>query len=57
MIDGDTTTLRDILENDDPIEAVESGNRTLRISVPDRQIDITVDKDEASLTVEETPED
>ena len=57
VIDGDTTTLRDILENDDPIEAVESGNRTLRISVPDRQIDITVDKDEASLTVEETPED
>ena len=57
VIDGDTTTLRDILENDDPIEAVESCNRTLRISVPDRQIDITVDKDEASLTVEETPED
>ncbi len=58
VIDGDTTTLHRLLEDDDRIEAVlDNDTKTLRISVPEKQIDITVDKDKASLTVTENHED
>lgn len=58
VIDGDTTSLRSLLEDDDRIETVlDNDTKTLRISVPDKQIDITVDKDKASLTVKKTDKD
>lgn len=58
VIDGDTTTVRQLIENDEQIEAVlENNTKTLRISVPDKQIDITVGKDKAALSVHEAQED
>lgn len=53
VINGDTTSVRQLLEDDDRIEAVlDKEAHTLRISVPDKQIDISVDKEKASVTVD-----
>lgn len=58
VIEGDTTTLQRLIEDDERIEAVlDDDTKTLRISVPDKQIDITVDKDKASLTVKKNHAD
>jgi len=51
VIDSDTTTLRKLLRDlDDKTVTEESGNM-LRISVPSKSIDITVDKKSAELKV------
>lgn len=59
VIDGDTTTLRDLLDTDDErIQTViDDETKTLRISVPDQQINITVDGPHASVSIEETEDE
>lgn len=56
VIDGDTTTLRALIDTDDErIRTVlDDETKTLRIRVPDQQIDITVDGPHASVSIEET---
>ncbi len=58
VIDGDTTTLRSLIDSDDErIQTVlDDESKTLRISVPDQQIDITVDGRHASVSVDDGDE-
>lgn len=51
IIDGDTTTLKQLLEDYDGESVIEEGRQMLHIAVPSRSIDITVDKDEGEMTV------
>lgn len=55
VIDGDTTTLRRLIDTDDErIKTVlDDETKTLRISVPDHQLDITVDGRSASISIDE----
>lgn len=57
VIDGDTTTIEGLLNDDVKAEAILDGNtRTLHISLPEKQIEISVDKDNASLSIKESKE-
>ncbi len=51
IIDGDTTTLEQLLEKYDEESVIEEGRRTLHIAVPSKSIDITVDKGQGELKV------
>lgn len=51
IIDGDTTTLEQLLEDYDEESVIEEGRHTLHIAVPSKSIDITVDKGEGELKV------
>ena len=51
IINGDTTTLEQLLEDYDEESIIEEGRRTLHIAVPSKSIDITVDKGEGELKV------
>ncbi len=58
VLDGDSTTVGNLLRDHERVESVlNTEEHTLRISVPDRHIDISVDKDNASVTVTEEEDD
>ena len=51
IIDGDTTTLEQLLEDYDDESFIEEGRQRLHIAVPSKSIDITVDKKHGELKV------
>ena len=51
VIDNDTTTVEKLLKEYDSQNVIEDGQKTLHISVPEKSIDITIDKDKAGLEV------
>lgn len=51
IINGDTTTLEQLLEDYDGESVVEEGRQILHITVPSQAIDITVNKDEGELKI------
>lgn len=51
IINGDTTTLEQLLKDYDGESIVEEGRQMLHIAVPSQSIDITVDKDEGELKI------
>ena len=58
VLDGDSTTVGNLLRDHERVESVlNTEEHTLRISVPDRHIDISVDKNNASVTVTEEEDD
>ncbi|WP_300868737.1 PspC domain-containing protein [uncultured Alistipes sp.] len=58
VLDGDSTTVGNLLRDHERVESVlNTEEHTLRISVPDRHIDISVDKNNASVTVTEEDDD
>ena len=58
VLDGDSTTVGNLLRDHERVESVlNTEEHTLRISVPDRHIDISVDKNTASVTVTEEEDD
>ncbi len=58
VLDGDSTTVGNLLRDRERVESVlNTEEHTLRISVPDRHIDISVDKNNASVTVTEEEDD
>ncbi|WP_279183022.1 PspC domain-containing protein [Alistipes finegoldii] len=58
VLDGDSTTVGNLLRDHEHVESVlNTEEHTLRISVPDRHIDISVDKNNASVTVTEEEDD
>ena len=58
VLDGDATTVGNLLRDHERVESVlNTEEHTLRISVPDRHIDISVDKNNASVTVTEEEDD
>lgn len=58
VLDGDSTTVGNLLRDHERVESVlNTEEHTLRISVPDRHIDISVDKNNASVTVTEEEND
>ena len=58
VLDGDSTTGGNLLRDHERVESVlNTEEHTLRISVPDRHIDISVDKNNASVTVTEEEDD
>lgn len=58
VLDGDSTTMGNLLRDHERVESVlNTEEHTLRISVPDRHIDISVDKNNASVTVTEEEDD
>lgn len=58
VLDGDSATVGNLLRDHERVESVlNTEEHTLRISVPDRHIDISVDKNNASVTVTEEEDD
>lgn len=58
VLDGDSPTVGNLLRDHERVESVlNTEEHTLRISVPDRHIDISVDKNNASVTVTEEEDD
>ena len=58
VLDGDSTTVGNLLRDRERVESVlNTEEHTLRISVPDRHIDISVDKNNAAVTVTEEEDD
>lgn len=53
LINGDTTTVERLLQENNTERITEDGDKTLHISVPDKDINISFRKDEASLIVDE----
>lgn len=51
IINGDTTTLEQLLEDYDEESVIEEGRQLLHIAVPSQSIDITVNKNEGELKV------
>ena len=51
VIDNDTTTVEKLLKEYDSQNVIEDGQKLLHISIPEKSIDITIDKDEAGLEV------
>lgn len=51
VIDGDTTTFERLIEEYDDESIVEESRRRLHISIPSKQLEITVDKQKARLDV------
>ena len=51
IVNGDTTTLEQLLEDYDEESVIEEGRQLLHIAVPSQSIDITVNKDEGELKV------
>lgn len=52
VIDGDTTSVRRLMEEYEDEKIVEEGDRTLHLHVPSRSLDITVDKQAGKLKIE-----
>lgn len=53
IIDADTTTLGRLIEDYDHTSIVAEDRRTLHIAIPSKRIDIKVDKNSASLSIDE----
>lgn len=51
VIDNDTTTVQKLLKEYESQNVIEDGQKTLHISIPNKSIDITIDKDKAGLEV------
>ncbi len=51
IIEGDTTTLRQMLEEFDDEKIVEDNLRTVHISVPSKQLEIVVDKEQSRMDI------
>ena len=51
VIDNDTTTVQKLLKEYESQNVIEDGHKTLHISIPNKSIDITIDKDKAGLEV------
>ena len=51
VIDNDTTTVQKLLKEYERQNVIEDGHKTLHISIPNKSIDITIDKDKAGLEV------
>lgn len=51
VIDNDTTTVQKLLKEYDSQNVIEDGQNSLHISIPNKSIDITIDKDKAGLEV------
>ena len=54
VIDNDTTTVQKLLKEYESQNVIEDGHKTLHISIPNKSIDITIDKDKAGLEVKPT---
>ena len=50
-VDGEMTTLKELLEEYDGESIIEEGRKTLHISVPSKELDITVDKKQGGLQI------
>ena len=51
VIDNDTTTVQKLLKEYESQNVIEDGQKTLHISIPNKSIGITIDKDKAGLEV------
>ena len=51
IIEGDTTTLRQMFEEFEDEKIVEDNLRTVHISVPSKQIEIVVDKEQSRMDI------
>lgn len=49
VIEGDTTTVERLLKEYDSQNVIENGRKTLHISVPDKSIDIMIDKEKSGI--------
>lgn len=52
VIDGDTTSVRRMMEEYEDENIIEEGERTIHMRVPSRSLDITVDKEAGKLKIE-----
>lgn len=52
MVDGDTTTLEQVLQDFSAEKQIEEGRRSIHIRVPSKQIDITIDKQQSSASIQ-----
>ena len=52
IIEGDTTTVRELLEEYDSHNLIEDGRKSLHIDIPSKQIDIVLDKERGELQIE-----
>ena len=50
-VDGEMTTLKELLEEYDGESIIEEGRKTLHISVPSKELDISVDKKQGGLQI------
>ena len=50
-VDGEMTTLKELLEEYDGESIIEEGRKTLHISVPSKELDTTVDKKQGGLQI------
>lgn len=50
-VDGEMTTLKELLEEYDGESIIEEGRKTLHISDPSKELDITVDKKQGGLQI------
>lgn len=51
VIENDTTTVERLLREYDSQNIIEDGQRILHISIPEKSVDITIDKDKSGLEV------
>lgn len=51
VIDGDTTTLNRILEEYDDESIIQEGRKKLHISIPSKELNITIDKEQGKLQI------
>ena len=51
VIDNDTTTVQKLLKEYESQNVIEDGHKTLHISIPNKSIDITIDREKAGLEV------